>query len=157
MTDSNWKPVPHDVDCQSKYVASGFQEGPTLPCSCDGTRWHGYGERVGDLAGVLAFAQGMAWLGGEAAPLFYAVYSGGELIAHVPATTHQRFNTDYKYVALYTHPPAAVPSEDARDAARYRFIRDNDEVPNIWSYMGDSLDAAIDAAMSATASQEKGS
>ena len=60
MTDSAWKPVPHDVDCQSKYVASGFQEGPTLPCSCDGTRWHGYGERVGDLAGVYALCQ---WFG----------------------------------------------------------------------------------------------
>ena len=113
MTNSNWKPVPHHPLCN----ALGFNDNaeqvfqPKRICTCkEGTRWHGYGERVGDLAGVLAFAQGMAWLGGEAAPLFYAVYSGGELIAHVPATTHQRFNTDYKYVALYTHPPAAAPS-----------------------------------------------
>lgn len=106
MTNSNWKPVPHDQFCNFKMYGV-FDSPKTVPsqCTCSGTRWHGYGERVGDLAGVLAFAQGMAWLGGEAVPVAYRrmVYSG--TIERWVLCLH---TTDFGAQPLYTHPPAAI-------------------------------------------------
>lgn len=160
MTDSNWKPVPHSTTCRQR-------PGECIT-GCNGTRWVDYGERTKDWKGVAAFAQGMARLGGEAVPVAWRFpKSHGSILADgthfqeyyyfEPAQVAGSGRGRQGLEPVYTHPPAAAPSEDARDAARYRFIRENDEVPNIWSYMGDSLDAAIDAAMSETASQEKGS
>lgn len=61
MTNSNWKPVPHWSKCG---VHSGY---PNI-CTCNtGTRWHGYGERVGDFAGVWALTGWLAGLSHDAA------------------------------------------------------------------------------------------
>jgi hypothetical protein len=54
MTEQ-WKPVPHGRDCEALIL------GYSIPCQCEeGTRWSGYGERVGDCAAVWALCE---WFG----------------------------------------------------------------------------------------------
>lgn len=115
MTNSNWKPVAHASDC-GVHNEPAYPNGP---CTCSGTRWHGYGERVGDLAGVLAFAQGMAWLGGEAVPVAWRFpKSHGSILADgthfqeyyyfEPAQVAGSGRGRQGLEPVYTHPPAAI-------------------------------------------------
>ena len=59
-----------------------------------------------------------------------------------------------------THPAQGVPDDVARDAERYRFIRDadvsDDLIPDIALYAMESLDEYIDAAMLAAHPAQKG-
>ena len=61
---------------------------------------------------------------------------------------------------LYTHPAPGVTDDVARDAERYRFIRDagvsDDLIPDIALYAMESLDEYIDAAMLAASPAQKG-
>lgn len=62
---------------------------------------------------------------------------------------------------LYTHPAPGVPDDVARDAKRYRWLRDRDHWPAPFAssqdpepVRGTDLDAAIDAAMIAAQAQK---
>ena len=50
MTEQ-WKPEQHDRDCEVMLW------GGNHCCDCNGTRWSGYGERVGDCAAVYRLCQ----------------------------------------------------------------------------------------------------
>lgn len=80
-----------------------------------------------------------------------------ELLIHVQVEQVRRDSG--AWVPLYTHPAPSAPGDVARDAERYRFIRDadvsDDLIPDIALYAMESLDEYIDAAMLA-AKQEGG-
>ena len=59
MTEHKLKPLPHQKHCSSTW-------GP-WPCTCSGTRWTGYGERVGDCAAVWALCEWFRLAGGMVA------------------------------------------------------------------------------------------
>jgi len=61
MTNSTWKPVAHKGGCKFGIETVG----ESCWRDCSGTRWHGYGERVGDFAGVWALT---GWLAGLSKP-----------------------------------------------------------------------------------------
>ena len=85
MTNSNWKPVPHSraktvtaISGQSWQVSACEYLRTGAECNCDGTRWHGYGERVGDFAAVWALTGWLAGLKPEQRPFgFLHVYPEG--------------------------------------------------------------------------------
>ena len=125
MTNSNWKPVAHADYCPTRVWHS------CISCidSCSGTRWHGYGERVGDFAGVWALTW---WLAG--------LKQGQEPVAEVvPSRVYlDAVNIEFRVPALpagtklYAAPvqtaaaqPVAVPDEVMR--ALYRMCTPLDD------------------------------
>lgn len=120
MTNSNWKPVAHASDC-GVHNEPAYPNGP---CTCSGTRWHGYGERVGDFAGVWALTgwlaglsepEPFAWFVVDASRTRYAtVNSEGAALAYIEA---KRIGTVLRPMPVYAAPvpPAAVPSVDIAD------------------------------------------
>ena len=133
---SNWKPVPHSEVCMFDdwLMATDPKH---IPCTCDGTRWHGYGERVGDLAGVINLFTIFSLMGGESSvnpALRKLVHAAFHLMDDSEEFEDGRLSIDCEisqhdlremYDALdeleindhddidaviYTHPPAAVPA-----------------------------------------------
>jgi len=112
MTNSNWKPVPHRPGCRVLRPLTDHQ------CTCSGTRWHGYGERVGDFAGVWALTgwlaglsepEPFAWFVVDASRTRYAtVNSEGAALAYIEA---KRIGTVLRPMPVYAAP---VPAQDDR-------------------------------------------
>lgn len=131
MTNSNWKPVPHATFCLPEIYH----------CRCSGTRWHGYGERVGDYLYLDMFVQYLGRLKPESRPLY---------VKNCPAcgVCIRATINDIVENAAPVHPAAvAVPDayQKALDAA-LSFIGDVAPGASWWDDVWPEHDAALLAA-----------
>jgi len=99
-----------------------------------------------------ALSLGGIWQAMSATPEpVWCVATGERVNGEETYTHHDAYVPLADCFTLYTHPAPSVPADVARDAERYRFIRDadvsDDLIPDIALYAMESLDEYIDAAM----------
>lgn len=125
-------------------------------------QFHGHGSLRERIANVLVPAlkaeaktdEPVAW------PV-WCVATGEQVNGVETYTHHDEYVPLADCFALYTHPAPGVPDDVARDAERYRWLRDSDHWPAPFAssqepepVRGTDLDSAIDAAMLAAQAQK---